>query len=107
MKRWMVRFHRLPRKHRIHWQDPTKTWRDWQGWYLVGWGILFLAGVGVVSVGHGQYGVSCVRTLGYVWILGSIIGLVVIVKVQRAHMRDLEQKLHSSRTYRSHRRKRG
>lgn len=50
MKRWLVRYHRLPRRHRIRWDQPTQDWRDWQGWIVIFWLILFLVAIAVFHV---------------------------------------------------------
>ena len=75
--------------------------RDWPGWYLVGLGILFLVAVALVGVGHSQHGVSCVLAFGYLSILGSLVGLVVLVRYQRKYMEDMEQKFERYRRTRA------
>ncbi|NIV38791.1 MAG: hypothetical protein GWN58_58060 [Anaerolineae bacterium] len=75
--------------------------RDWPGWYLVSLGILFLVAVGLVGVGHSQHGVSCLLAFGYLTILVSLVGLVVLVRHQWKYMEDLEQKFERYRRTRA------
>ena len=50
LTRWLVRYRRLPRRHRVRWDNPPQTWRDWQGWVPVFWIILLLVAVAVLHV---------------------------------------------------------
>ena len=50
MKRFLVRFRRLPRRHRIRWDDSPGRIRDWQGWNAVFCLILVLAAIAVLFV---------------------------------------------------------
>ena len=84
--------------------NQREDWRDWPGWYLVGLGILFLVAVALVGVGHSQHGVGCVLAFGYLSILGSVAGMVVLVKYQRHQVQDLDEGLTRYHRQRSRRR---
>ena len=43
LKRYLVRYQRLPRRHRIRWDEPVRNWRDSRAWIVLAWAIVIFA----------------------------------------------------------------